>query len=73
MIFEVRNETREKFWSDFGAEQKWRAERKEWCLLVPLFLREREIDVWTIFSKRAKFFDGYRFDHDIVLVLGLFW
>ena len=29
MIFEVGNETREKIWSDFGAEQKWRAEQKE--------------------------------------------
>ena len=26
VIFEAGNETREKFWSDFGAEQKWRAE-----------------------------------------------
>ena len=29
MIFEAGNETREKIWSDFGAEQTWRAERKE--------------------------------------------
>ena len=29
VIFEAGNETREKIWSDFGAEQKWRAERKE--------------------------------------------
>ena len=29
MIFEAGNETREKIWSDFGAEQKLRAERKE--------------------------------------------
>ena len=29
VIFEAGNETSEKIWSDFGAEQKWRAERKE--------------------------------------------
>ena len=29
MIFEAGNETREKICSDFDAEQKWRAERKE--------------------------------------------
>ena len=29
VIFEAGNETREKIWSDFGAEQKLRAERKE--------------------------------------------
>ena len=26
--FEAGNETRKKIWSDFGAEQKWRAEQK---------------------------------------------
>ena len=46
VIFEAGNETREKIWSDFAAEQqKRRAERKEWFLFIPLFLREREIDV----------------------------
>ena len=50
VIFEAGNETREKNWSDFGAEQKLRADRKESCfLLIPLFLREREIDVWKDF------------------------
>ena len=29
VIFEAGNETRERIWSDFGAEQKRRAERKE--------------------------------------------
>ena len=29
VIFEAGNETRKKIWSDFGAEQKLRAERKE--------------------------------------------
>ena len=29
VVFEAGNETREKSWSDFGAEQKWIAERKE--------------------------------------------
>ena len=50
------NETREKFWSDFGAEQKWRAERKEWFLFIPLFLREREIEVWKNFLQASKIF-----------------
>ena len=45
VIFEAGNETREKIWSDFGADQKLRAERKEWFLFIPLFLRDREIDV----------------------------
>ena len=46
MIFEAGNETREKNWSDLVAEQKCRAERKEsGFLFIPLFLREREIDV----------------------------
>ena len=35
----------EKIWNYIGAEEKWRAEQKEWFLLIPLFLREREIDV----------------------------
>ena len=29
VIFEAGNETREKIWSDFGAEQKGSAERKK--------------------------------------------
>ena len=46
VIFEAGNETREKIWSDFVAEQKGRAERKKsGFLFIPLFLREREIDV----------------------------
>ena len=57
MIFEAGNETREKISSDFGAEQKWRAERK-----VSGFYSYRciwESEKWMcekIFSKRAKFF-----------------
>ena len=34
----------EKLWSDFGAEQV-KSGAKEWFLFIPLFLREREIDV----------------------------
>ena len=45
VIFEAGNETREKIWNDFCAKQKRRAERKEWFWFIPLFLREREIDV----------------------------
>ena len=47
MNFEAGNETREKIWSGFGAEQKWRVERKKsGFLFIALFLRVREIDVW---------------------------
>ena len=39
-----------KIWSDFGAEQTWRTERKEsGFLFIPLFLREREYYVWKNF------------------------
>ena len=84
VIFEAGNETREKIWSDFGAEQKLRAEQKKWFLCTPLFLREREkLMCKKIFSKRAKLFCSraafkssflqlLRFDYDIVLILGLF-
>ena len=60
--------------------------KREWFLLIPLFLREREVDVFKNFSLRAKFFCScaafkssflqllmvMRFDYDIALVLGLF-
>ena len=83
MNFEAGNETRKKIWSDFGAEQKLRAERKEWFLFIPLFLREREIDVKSErnFFVHVRFLKAVfllqllmakRFDYDIVLVLSLF-
>ena len=86
MVFEAGNETREKIWSDFGAERKWKAERKEsGFLFIPLFSRELEIDVWKkilserIFCSRAAFKSSFlqllmvmRFDIDIVLILGWF-
>ena len=57
VIFEAGNETREKIWSDFGAEQKWRAERKEsdFCSYRCLWESEK-LTCEKIFSKRAKFF-----------------
>ena len=88
MIFEAGNETREKIWSDFGAEQKLRAERKEsgFCS-YRCFWESEKLMCEKIFSKRAKFFVHVRllkavflqllmvmrFDYDIVLFLGLFW
>ena len=88
MNFEAGNETREKIWSDFGAEQKWRAERKEsgFCS-HRCFWESEKLMCEKIFSKRAKFFCSsaafkssflqllmvMRFDYDIVLLLGLFW
>ena len=88
MIFEAGNETREKIWSDFGAEQKLRAERKEsgFCS-YRCFWESEKLMCEKIFSKRAKFFVHVRllkavflqllmvmrFDYDIVLILGLFW
>ena len=87
VIFEVGNETCEKIWSDFGAEQKWRAERKEsgFCSYC-CFWESEKLMCEKIFSKRAKFFCSraafkssflqllmfMRFDYDIVLVLGFF-
>ena len=71
MIFEAGNETREKIWSDFGAEQKWKAERKEWFLFISLFSREREIEVWKKYSNRAKFFVHVR--HFKAVFFKFFW
>ena len=85
VIFEAGNETREKIWSNFGAEQKWRVERKRFVFVhTGVFGRARN---WCVkkSSKRAKFFCSraafkssifqllmvMRFDYDIVLVLGL--
>ena len=57
VIFEAGNETREKIWSDFGAEQKWREERKEsgFCS-CRCFWESEKLMCEKIFSKRAKFF-----------------
>ena len=63
------------------------AAKREWFLFIPLFLRERKIDVKKFslserfFCSRAAFKSRFflrflmvmRFDYDIVLVLGLFW
>ena len=56
MIFEAGNETREKIWSDFRAEQKWRAERKEsdFCSYRS-FWESEKLMCEKNFSKRAKF------------------
>ena len=57
VIFEEGNETREKLWSDFGAKQKWRVERKEsGFLFISLFSREQEIEVWKIFLWASEIF-----------------
>ena len=57
MVFEAGNETREKVGSDFGAEQKWRAERKEsgFCS-YRCFWESEKLMCEKISSKRAKFF-----------------
>ena len=88
MISEEGNETGEKTWSDFGAEQKLRADWKEsgFCS-YRCFWESEKLMCEKIFSKRAKFFClraafksnfmqlsmVMRFDYSIVLVLGLFW
>ena len=56
LIFEAGNETREKIWSDFSAEQKWRAERKKsgFCS-YPRFWESEKLMCEKNFSKRAKF------------------
>ena len=68
MIFEAGNETREKIWSDFGAEQKWRAERKEcgFCsypcfagraaLFYPFYLNNIMIAIGYSFVGKNHFF-----------------
>ena len=85
--FEAGNETREKIWSDFGAEQKWRAERKKsgFCSHCCFWeceklMCEKNFFKWAKFFSRAAFKSNFlqllmvlRFDYDIVLVLGLFW
>ena len=57
VIFEAGNETREKIWSDFGTEQKLRAERKEsgFCS-YRCFWESEKLMCEKIFSKRANFF-----------------
>ena len=57
VIFEAGIETHEKIWSDFGAEQKWRAERKEsgFCS-HRCFWDSEKLMCEKIFSKLAKFF-----------------
>ena len=57
VIFEAGNETREKIWSDFGAEQKLRAERKEsgFCS-YRCFWESEKLMCEKILSKRANFF-----------------
>ena len=74
-IFKAGNETREKICSDFGAEQKWRAERKENGFLhVQLFLREREIGVWKNFLSASEiFFVHVRLLKAVFLQLFVVW
>ena len=71
MIFDAGNETREKIWSDFGAEQKWRAEKKEsgFCS-YRCFWESEKLMCEKIFSKRAKFFVHVRL---LKAVLYNFW
>ena len=66
---------------------KWRVERKEsGFLFISLFSREREIEVWKKFCRRATFFVHVRhfkaifshflvkrFGYDLRLILGWFW
>ena len=83
MIFEAGNETREKIWSDFSAEQKWRAERKDsdfcsyrcfsdsaklMCVHVEIFF----VHVRLLKAVFLQLLKVIRFDYDIILVLGLF-
>ena len=81
MNFEAGNETREKIRSDFIAEQNEEWSEKSGLLFILLFSREREIEMWKIFCKRAKSFVHVRlfkvvffiFCYDFVLILGCFW
>ena len=61
MIFEAGNETREKIRSEFGAEQNWKAERKESGFYsYRCFWESEKLMCEKIFSKRAKFFGHVR-------------
>ena len=55
--FEAGNETREKIWSDLVAEQKWRAERKEWFFVhTAVFERTRNWCVKKFSLSERNFF-----------------
>ena len=86
--FEAGNETREKIWSDFVAEQNEKlSEKRVVFCSYRCFSREREIEVWKKFCKRAKFFVHVRllkavfsqfflfkrFGYDLLSILGWVW
>ena len=79
---------REMIWSNFGAEQKWIADRKEsgFCSYrcfwesEKLMVKKFSLREWSFFvhvrllkSSFLQLLLVMRFDYDIVLVLGLFW
>ena len=68
--FEAGNETREKIYNDFGAEQKWRTERSGF-LFISLFSREREIEVRAKFCKRAKIAKTWVIKIEILITITL--
>ena len=86
MHFEAGNETREKFWRDFVAEQNEQWSEKSGFLFISLCSREREIEAWKNYVSERNFlftrgilkhfffsfFLVKRFD-DFVLILGWFW
>ena len=86
--FEAGNETREKIWSDFVAEQneEWSKKRVVFCS-YRCFLESEKLKCEKKFCKRAKFFVHVRhfkafffpiflvkrFDYDLLLTLGWVW
>ena len=57
MIFESGNETREKNWSDFGAEKSEEPSEKRVVFVhTAVFLESEQLMCEKIFSKRANFF-----------------
>ena len=88
MNFEAGNETREKVWSDFVAEQneEWSEKRVVFCS-YRCFLESEKLRCEKKFCKRVKFFVHVRhfeqfffsvflvkwFGYDLLLILGWVW
>ena len=59
MIFEAGNKTREKIWSDFGAEQKLRAERNESGFVHTAVFERARNSVNSDFNANLEGFDQF--------------
>ena len=69
--FEAGNETREKIWSDFVAEQNEEWSEKGVVFSYRCFLESEKLRCEKKFCKRAKFFDHVR--HFKAFFFHFFW